>query len=64
MKIHQMISDADRRQRITFATWLKTKTSQDMDFLKRIWFSDEAHFHLDGRVNAQNNRLCSRHQRP
>lgn len=64
MKIHQMISDADRRQRITFATWLKTKTSQDMDFLKRIWFSDEANFHLDGRVNAQNNRLWAAQPSP
>ncbi|GFV50140.1 uncharacterized protein TNCV_87731 [Trichonephila clavipes] len=29
------------------------------DFHKRIWFSDEAHFWLNGYVNKQNGRIWS-----
>ena len=25
-------------------------------FLHNVWFTDEAHLHLDGRINTQNNR--------
>ena len=30
-----------------------------MGFLEKVWFTDEAYFFLDGRINTQNNRIWS-----
>lgn len=54
---HQKLYDGDQEQRLAFSNWLKEKTDSDPAFLKRIIFSDEAHFHLNGTVNSQNSRL-------
>lgn len=29
------------------------KSNKDADFIKNLWMSDEAHFHLNGFVNTQ-----------
>ena len=57
LAVHHQLSDDDKRQMVTFATWLKSKTASDPNFFQRVWFSDEAHFHLTGQVNSQNCRL-------
>ena len=35
--------------------WLNEKLEQTPGWLNRIWFSDQAHFHLNGAVNIPNN---------
>jgi hypothetical protein len=37
----------NKHQRIEFAEWAQ---NNEVSF-NNIWFSDEAHFHLDGEVN-------------
>lgn len=55
--MHHALNEGDKEQRMTYARWLKEKTDADPEFLNHVWFSDEAHFHLNGAVNAQNSRV-------
>ena len=55
--VHHQLTAADQEQRATFARWFSQKCQSDPAFLENIWFSDEAHFHLDGGVNTQNCRI-------
>ncbi|GFS58677.1 transposable element Tc1 transposase [Trichonephila clavipes] len=53
--IHQNDHQARRR----FVEWAQTEIAVVPDFHKRILFSDEAHFWLNGYVNKQNCRIWS-----
>lgn len=51
------LKPTDHMQRREFVEWVLENKSIDKDFLKKIIFSDEAHFHLNGYVNKQNCRI-------
>ncbi|GFV28190.1 hypothetical protein TNCV_678781 [Trichonephila clavipes] len=53
--IHQNDHQARRR----FVEWTQNEIAVVPDFHKRILFSDEAHFWLNGYVNKQNCRIWS-----
>ncbi|GFW19874.1 uncharacterized protein TNCV_3561771 [Trichonephila clavipes] len=53
--IHQNDHQARRR----FVEWAQNEIAVVPDFQKRIFFSDEAHFWLNGYVNKQNCRIWS-----
>ncbi|GFX87665.1 transposase [Trichonephila clavipes] len=55
LAIHQNDHQARRR----FVEWAQNEIAVVPDFTKRILFSDEAHFWLNGYVNKQNCRICS-----
>ncbi|GFX07096.1 hypothetical protein TNCV_1556991 [Trichonephila clavipes] len=55
LAIHQ--NDHQARRRIV--EWAQNKIAVVPDFQKRILFSDEAHFWLNGYVNKQNCRICT-----
>ncbi|GFT89642.1 DUF4817 domain-containing protein [Trichonephila clavipes] len=55
LAIHQNDHHARRR----FVEWAQNEIAVVPDFHKRILFSDEAHFWLNGYVNKQNCRICS-----
>ncbi|GFX70009.1 uncharacterized protein TNCV_340361 [Trichonephila clavipes] len=55
LAIHQNNHQARRR----FVEWAQNEIAVVPDFHKRIWFSDEAHFWLNGYVNKQNCRIWS-----
>ncbi|GFS73394.1 hypothetical protein TNCV_1101321 [Trichonephila clavipes] len=55
LAIHQNDHQARRR----FVEWAQNEIAVVPDFLKRILFSDEAHFWLNGYVNKQNCRIWS-----
>ncbi|GFX30064.1 DUF4817 domain-containing protein [Trichonephila clavipes] len=55
LAIHQNDHQARRR----FVEWAQNEISVVPDFHKRILFSDEAHFWLNGYVNKQNCRISS-----
>ncbi|GFU90321.1 uncharacterized protein TNCV_4947031 [Trichonephila clavipes] len=55
LAIHQNDHQARRR----FVEWAQNKIAVVPDFHKRIFFSDEAHFLLNGYVNKQNCRIWS-----
>ncbi|GFW13138.1 DUF4817 domain-containing protein [Trichonephila clavipes] len=56
MAIHQNNHQARRR----FVEWAQNEIAVVPDFHKRILFSDEAHFWLNGYVNKQNCRIWSK----
>ncbi|GFT66088.1 uncharacterized protein TNCV_3238261 [Trichonephila clavipes] len=53
--LHFKYDQARRR----FVEWARNEISVVLDFHKRILFSDEAHFWLNGYVNKQNCRIWS-----
>ncbi|GFV53625.1 hypothetical protein TNCV_2643441 [Trichonephila clavipes] len=53
LAIHQNDHQARRR----FVEWARNEIAVVPDFHKRILFSDEAHFWLNGYVNKQNCRI-------
>ncbi|GFX91549.1 hypothetical protein TNCV_3681351 [Trichonephila clavipes] len=55
LAIHQNDHQARRR----FVEWAQNEIAIVLDFHKRILFSDEAHFWLNGYVNKQNCRIWS-----
>ncbi|GFV93901.1 putative transposable element [Trichonephila clavipes] len=55
LAIHQNDHQARRR----FVEWVQNEIAVVPDFHKRILFSDEAHFWLNGYVNKQNCRIWS-----
>ncbi|GFW86020.1 uncharacterized protein TNCV_1968281 [Trichonephila clavipes] len=55
LAIHQNDHQARRR----FVEWAQNEIAVVPDFLKRILFSDEAHFWLNGYVDKQNCRIWS-----
>ncbi|GFX84234.1 hypothetical protein TNCV_3975811 [Trichonephila clavipes] len=55
LAIHQNHHQARRR----FVEWAQNEIAVVPDFHKRILFSDEAHFWLNGYVNKQNCRIWS-----
>ncbi|GFT29653.1 hypothetical protein TNCV_4890821 [Trichonephila clavipes] len=55
LAIHQNDHQARRR----FVEWAQNEIAVVSDFHKRILFSDEAHFWLNGYVNKQNCRIWS-----
>ncbi|GFV01463.1 hypothetical protein TNCV_2960571 [Trichonephila clavipes] len=55
LNIHQNDHQARRR----FVEWAQNEIAVVPDFHKRILFSDEAHFWLNGYVNRQNCRIWS-----
>ncbi|GFV91819.1 hypothetical protein TNCV_2974911 [Trichonephila clavipes] len=55
LAIHQN----DHQARSRFVEWAQNEIAVVPDFHKRILFSDEAHFWLNGYVNKQNCRIWS-----
>ncbi|GFV58005.1 uncharacterized protein TNCV_2573011 [Trichonephila clavipes] len=55
LAIHQNVHQARRR----FVEWAQNEIAVVPDFHKRILFSDEVHFWLNGYVNKQNCRIWS-----
>ncbi|GFV68323.1 hypothetical protein TNCV_4055151 [Trichonephila clavipes] len=54
---HYILNDHQARRR--FVEWAQNEIAVVPDFHKRILFSDEAHFWLNGYVNKQNCRIWS-----
>lgn len=49
----QHLKDMDISSRLSFAEWML----RNIDLTEVIWFSEEAHFTLNGHVNKQNMRF-------
>ncbi|GFX22117.1 hypothetical protein TNCV_3054731 [Trichonephila clavipes] len=54
-----VIHQNDHQSRRRFVEWAQNEIAVVPDFHKRILFSDEAHFWLNGYVNKQNCRIWS-----
>ncbi|GFT13957.1 hypothetical protein TNCV_2615921 [Trichonephila clavipes] len=62
VKVHKFglaIHQNDHQARRRFVEWAQNEIAVVPDFHKRILFSDEAHFWLNGYVNKQNCRIWS-----
>ena len=58
-KLTQELKPLDHLQRRNFSTWAPAKLEENEEFHRKIIFSDEAHFWLNGFVNKQNMRYWS-----
>ncbi|XP_076041907.1 histone-lysine N-methyltransferase SETMAR-like [Oratosquilla oratoria] len=52
---YHVLKDEDKTRRIEISEWLDEKLERSPGWLNNIWFSDEAHYHLNGTVNNHNN---------
>lgn len=52
---HHVLKDEDKIRRMAMCQWLAEKLERSPGWLNNIWFSDEAHYHLNGAVNNHNN---------
>lgn len=57
IQLTQELKLGDHRQRREFVNWVLENNQNDDNFVNKIIFSDEAHFHLNGYVNKQNCRI-------
>ncbi|KAJ4437734.1 hypothetical protein ANN_17880 [Periplaneta americana] len=60
LQLHQMITPNDKLERKRFAETMLDKVDDDDTFLTRVCFSDEATFHVSGKVNRHNCRIWGR----
>ena len=54
IQVHQRLTPLHAQQRIEMCQWFLQEIEQNRNFLDNIWFSDEAHFYLNGHVNNKN----------
>ena len=59
IKLTQELKPLDHLKRRNFSNWALAKLEENEEFLRKIIFSDEAHFWLNGFVNKQNMRYWS-----
>ena len=57
IQLTQELKSTDHMQCQEFGNWMLENQKVDGNFSKKIIFSDEAHFQLDGYVNTQNCRI-------
>ena len=53
----QKFSNADKTVRLSICQRFYQEIENDNDWVKSVWFTDEAHFYLNGIINSQNCRL-------
>ena len=56
ISVMQHLKETDIRSRLEFAHWILSRPDSE-NLTDAIWFSDEAHFHLNNVVNKQNFRF-------
>ena len=54
ISVHQGLTSENALQRRTMCAWFLRQVREEEDFLRSVWFSDEAHFYLSGTVNSRN----------
>ena len=54
IQVKHKLTTQDQRARVAMCNWFNDKMEEDEDWIDNVWFSDEAHFHLDGHVNSKN----------
>ena len=53
-QVKHKLTTQDQRARVAMCNWFNDKMEEDEDWIDNVWFSDEAHFHLDGQFNSKN----------
>ena len=49
------LTDGDKAARGAMCEMLQQKTEENPNWVRDVWFSDEAHFHVNVAVNSHNN---------
>lgn len=57
-----LLTGSSIEKRLDMCEWLRNTFDEDPGWLETIWFSDEAHFHLNGSVNSHNNIYWSKQE--
>ena len=54
ISVHQGRTPENALQRRTMCAWFLRQVREEEDFLRPVWFSDEAHLYLSGTMNSRN----------
>ena len=56
IQVKQSLNVVHRQSRLQMCEWFSETIEHNPHWIENVWFSDEAHFHLNGVVNRQNFR--------
>lgn len=56
IQIKQSLTEADKQSRVQMCNWFNDQMESNKQWITNVWFSDEAHFYVNGVVNRQNYR--------
>ena len=54
LQVLHTLTQIDKDKRVEMSEWLAKKIEDSPNWIRRVWFSDEAHFKLNGDVNSKN----------
>jgi len=54
IQVKQRLKNADYGARLAMCQRFLDSNEEDNSFIDRVWFSDESHFYLDGKIHARN----------
>ena len=54
IQVKQKLTAQDEQTQVAIYNWFSDKMEEDDHWINNVWFSDEAHFHLDSYVNSKN----------
>lgn len=52
--VKQKLTEQDQRAQVEMCNCFNDKMEEEKDWIKNVWFINEAHFHPDGYVNSKN----------
>ena len=55
ISVRHKLTFEDQQRRQTMCDWISQKLEHTPSWINHIWFSDEAHFHLNSAINNHNN---------
>ena len=56
IQVMQSLTEEHKKKRVSMAKMFNNKMEAQPRWIQNVWFSDEAHFHINGVVNRQNFR--------
>ena len=54
IQVKQKLTAQDEQTQVAIYNWFSDKMEEDDHWINNVWFSDEAHFHLDSYVKSKN----------
>ena len=53
IQMHQRLSNTSATDRVAMCRWFLEQIENSAEFIENVWFSDEAHFYMNGYINSK-----------
>ena len=58
--VHQELSGGQKKARLEMCKKFAAKMDENGEWINGVWFSDEAHFYLNGTLSTHNSRVLGK----